>query len=110
MGFEKISFDNLEINSRGKDGLVFFSVGNDVEQWIDGIAEKMFQDKITHTNYPDEIFESIYILETRNGRRDLVFIFNRDYDFDIQKLVMWKLTVGSSAWVSDYISEYYGDH
>lgn len=106
MDIKSINFEEFNYLASNYEGIVLLGSGGDLSKYVDGISQMFFDEKISQTVDPYEMFSDIYLLETTEGRSDLAFIFNPDYDFDIGKMAIWRLCFGDCSWVSDYVVNY----
>lgn len=91
------------------EGLVFFGCGGNLDEWITGISDLLFKEKIASTSNPDELWAEVYEVETTGGRIDLVFVFKDNTKFNMGKMVIFRLKAQAS-WLSDYVINYAEQH
>ena len=99
-----------EFKELNNEGIVLLGCGGDLQEWINGIGNLFNEEKITTSANPKDIFINAIELTTTGGRTDLALLFNNDYEFNMGKMAMWRLSFGDCSWVSDYIVNYAGQH
>ena len=107
MNISEISFSGFKEISKEKEGIVVLGAGGDLNEWINGVSETLFEEQISLSKDPSDMFEqTLYHLISTGGRNDLAFIFSKDSKLDIGKMAMWRLRFGSCSWISDYVVNY----
>lgn len=105
------SFQNLV--DLKEEGIVILGAGGDLDEWVDGITENLFDEKIISENNRHWIKESFILndnIKRENGRTDLVIIFSPNVEINIGKMAIWRLSAGYISWVSDFIVNYGSDY
>lgn len=110
MDVKKMKFE--EFKEVG-EGLIFLGAGGEINDWIQGISERLKEDKISTSDVPEELFDEIISLQTTGGRIDLAFIPKKG-QLDYGKLAIWRIhwgfTGGHCSWISDYKVNYANQH
>jgi hypothetical protein len=106
---KEIKFSELKETHKESEGLVILGAGGDLNEWIDGITEELYKEKIVDSNKPSEHFDFLS-LKTSGGRTDLLFEFKKDSKIAIGKLAIWRLQFGDNSWLSDYFVNYSSQH
>jgi hypothetical protein len=107
----KIDFLKFRDLVKGKEGIVLLGAGGNLNEWVDGVVDVLFKEKIVDVSDPGNIFDSAYELKSTGGRSDLALIFNKNAKINIGKMAMWRLRFGDCSWISDFIvnyAEHYG--
>ena len=102
MRLTPISFPFFKERTKSQEGIVLLGCGGDHQQWIDGITDYLKNEKIAIENPWDKV----YLLTTSGGRYDIAFVFKMPYTFDMNKMVLWRMTWGDCSWISDYLVNY----
>ena len=111
-------------------GMVVLGAGGNPQEWADGIAGILKDEKIVVPSV--ETFSQVAIIKgnkldyderdlaTSNdmgslllgdrGRTDLLLVFNHESKPHIGKLAMWRLRFGDISWVDDFIVNYAKDY
>lgn len=92
------------------EGIVLLGAGGDPTEWINGVSEMLFDEEVSTTKAPNELFRGAYLLKTSGGRRDIALVFNKPLPAQLGRFAMWRLKFGSCSWISDYLVNYEDQH
>lgn len=106
MQIEQTTFQQLT----APEGLVFLGCDGDLNEWVAGVSQTLYDDGITESAQPEKLWSKAYTLTTTGGRVDLVLMFNKETFKLAPKLAMWRLRFGDCSWYSDYIVNYEKHH
>lgn len=106
----EIQYKNFqELNKN--EGLVFLGAGGNIQEWITGVTNSLFEAGIIKDAIPENIFSDFIVLTTTGGRTDLVMVFAQNgAKIEIGKLALWRLKFGDCSWISDYRVNYANQH
>ena len=102
----KSTFDEIKNLHYKSEGLVLLGTGGDLNEWINGVTEILYDENIISSADPDKYWSQMYLTETTGGRKDLILILSKNSDLDIGALATWKLMFGSCLWLSDWFNIY----
>ncbi len=99
---DEIKFSTLLSFPPDKEGILFLGAGGDLNEWVEGISERLHADGVTTSPKPEDNFSEFYVLKTSGGRNDLLMVFAPEHKFDVGSLAVWRLRFGDNSWLSDY--------
>lgn len=110
----KIEFKTAKKKFKDNEGLVVLGTGGDIMQWVNDITEMLSDANISKSKDPSEVWEDMYVLETKDGHTDLFFVFKSDGSLDIGKMAIWRIRMCQEftrmSWWSDYVDNFAKDY
>lgn len=110
MNIKVTNFDSVLSDAKENDGIVLLGCGGELTDWVDGVTEILYDKGISKSKNPSDVWDRAEVIETTDGRIDLVLFFKRDHGLDIGKMAIWRLQFGGCSWVSDYVVNYSQQH
>lgn len=108
-----IEFSTLQfsMNECEDEGLVLIGCGGDLAQWIDGVSQTLFDEKIATSPDAFQQWHSAYVLTTATGdRTDIVLRFRKPGHHDTGKMALWRIAFEDASWWSDYVVNFSKHH
>lgn len=93
-----------ETKAGGYEGIVVHGAGGNLQEWVDGIDEMLFNEGISpELNNFGDCFE----LTDHYGVTHLAMLFKvNDNKIILGKMALWRLRFGECSWISDFTENY----
>jgi hypothetical protein len=96
-------------------GIVILGAGGELQDWVDGITKELLKAKIIEPLKGDLLFSDAYKvsgnIRGKEGRTDIVLIFNPEIVLEMGKLAIWRLGwSGTISWIDDFKDNYKKDY
>ncbi len=106
----------IEFKRENKEfGMIVLGAGGAIQKWIYRIEEILKEQGVVEKDKPT--FSGAKLIEGniagKDGRRDLLLIFNAAAKVKLGKLAMWRLAIYNQiqiSWVEDFIPNYGKDY
>ncbi len=101
-----------DISNLKEFGMVVLGAGKPLNEWVEGISKILKEEKIVEQDV--NTFSGAATVEGnilgKNGRTDLLLVFNKNSKPNIGKLAIWRLRFGDISWTEDFVTNYRKDY
>jgi hypothetical protein len=115
---ELLSYNDIIKTVSNREGLVLCGTGGDLQDWVTGVTEYLYDKKAILSKNPGDIWDRVVVFDTTSAklkRTDMLFLFQESgKNIDIGKLAIVRLNMNDeitrTSWLSDYINNFASDH
>ncbi len=102
----KMNFSDYKNKMRetNEEGIVIMGTC-EYQGYIDGVTEVLKNENVISKDC-SEPWSQLILLETTGKRHDLVFVMNKEVEFNIGRFAIVKLSLPDCSWISDHYINY----
>jgi len=110
MKIEKVSYLN-DIYKLNSEGLVLCGTGGDLQEWVTGVTDYLYEEKAISSKVPEEVWAKVMVFDTvlvKPKRTDMLMLFlENSENVNIGRLAIVRLKMNNeitrTSWLSDYV-------
>ncbi len=101
-----------ELSELKELGIVILGAGGELIKWVKGFDKILKEEEIVKGRYNTFNFAARITGNRlgKDGRTDLVLLFNPKNKINVGKLAMWRIKMGDISWAEDFVVNYRKDY